>query len=70
MQQQTIARVVNLISDEDQHILNLAVDDARRVAAPFHQGHQLAVLPDGLVEGVLLPGAVRGGPRGGAPYRT
>src|SRR5437764_1252659 len=27
----TIARVVNLIPDEDQHILNLAVDDARRL---------------------------------------
>src|SRR5882757_9024765 len=27
----TIARVVNLIPDEDQHILNLAVDEARRL---------------------------------------
>src|SRR5258707_145897 len=27
----TIARVVNLIPDEDQHILNLTVDDARRL---------------------------------------
>ena len=27
----TIARVVKLIPDEDQHILNLAVEDARRL---------------------------------------
>ncbi len=31
MQRQTIARVLNLVSDEDQQILNLSVEDARRL---------------------------------------
>ncbi len=43
MQYQTIARVLNLVPDEDQHILNLSVEDARGLLLSQDPGDVLKI---------------------------